>query len=221
MLKKLSQYERLALLTGGFEPMVRQAFFEAIADIRSKITLRLVIEHLELRSRRQWCRLPLRRAYLRDAAPLCPVTASCRPCPNGQACAVAGSRSGSKVTTCRASRSQTMVPYRWLRRQAQSSMPITRRGVRGTCPNTPARKIPRDLDDDARDVAQALADTPAYVRSRHRRKKVEVVRPPQAHPQARSAPPAWSSGARGEFLLAVTAQNLRKLAKLRPMTSFA
>ena len=32
------------------------------------------------------------------------------------------------------------------------------------CPNTPARKIPRDLDEDARDVARALAGTPAYER---------------------------------------------------------
>ena len=46
------------------------------------------------------------------------------------------------------------------------------------CPNTPARKIPRDLDEDARDVARALAVTPAYERSRHRRKKVESVRHP-------------------------------------------
>jgi transposase len=29
------------------------------------------------------------------------------------------------------------------------------------CPNTPARKIPRDIDEDARDVARALANTPA------------------------------------------------------------
>ena len=42
-------------------------------------------------------------------------------------------------------------------------------------PNTPAHKIPRDLDEDARDVARALAGTPAYERSRHRRKKVEML----------------------------------------------
>lgn len=33
------------------------------------------------------------------------------------------------------------------------------------CPNTPARKIPRDLDEDARDVARALATTPAFEHS--------------------------------------------------------
>lgn len=88
------------------------------------------------------------------------------------------------------------------------------------CPNTPARKIPRDLDEDARDVARALAGTPAYERSRHRRKKVEML---FAHlkrilrlGRLRLRGP---SGARDEFLLAATAQNLRKLAKLRPMTA--
>lgn len=90
------------------------------------------------------------------------------------------------------------------------------------CPNTPARKIPRDLDEDARDVARALAGTPAYERSRHRRKKVEML---FAHlkrilrlGRLRLRGPC---GARDEFLLAATAQNLRKLAKLRPMTALA
>lgn len=89
-------------------------------------------------------------------------------------------------------------------------------------PNTPARKIPRDLDEDARDVARALAGTPAYERSRHRRKKVEML---FAHlkrilrlGRLRLRGPC---GARDEFLLAATAQNLRKLAKLRPMTALA
>ena len=90
------------------------------------------------------------------------------------------------------------------------------------CPNTPARKIPRDLDEDARDVARALVGTPAYERSRHRRKKVEML---FAHlkrilrlGRLRLRGP---SGARDEFLLAATAQNLRKLAKLRSMTALA
>jgi Transposase DDE domain len=90
------------------------------------------------------------------------------------------------------------------------------------CPNTPTRKIPRDLDEDARDVARTLADTPAYERSRHRRKKVEML---FAHlkrilrlGRLRLRGPR---GARDEFLLAATAQNLRKLAKLTPMTALA
>lgn len=90
------------------------------------------------------------------------------------------------------------------------------------CPNTPARKIPRDLNEDARDVARALVGTPAYERSRHRRKKVEML---FAHlkrilrlGRLRLRGPC---GARDEFLLAATAQNLRKLAKLRSMTALA
>jgi hypothetical protein len=55
------------------------------------------------------------------------------------------------------------------------------------CPNTPQRKVPRDLDEDARDVARVLANTPAYERSRHRRKKVEMLFAHlKRHPQTRS-----------------------------------
>lgn len=85
------------------------------------------------------------------------------------------------------------------------------------CPNMTFRKIPRDLNEDARDVARAIAGTPEYERSRHRRKKVEML---FAHlkrilrlGRLRLRGP---SGARDEFLLAATAQNLRRLAKLRP-----
>jgi transposase len=90
------------------------------------------------------------------------------------------------------------------------------------CPNTPRRRIPRDPDENARDVARALARTPAFERSRHSRKKIEML---FAHlkrilrlARLRLRGP---SGARDEFLLAATAQNLRKLAKLRPMPAFA
>ena len=83
------------------------------------------------------------------------------------------------------------------------------------CPNMTFRKIPRDLNEDARDVARAIAETPEYERSRHRRKKVEML---FAHlkrilrlGRLRLRGP---SGARDEFLLAATAQNLRRLAKL-------
>jgi hypothetical protein len=87
------------------------------------------------------------------------------------------------------------------------------------CPNTPMRKVPRDLNEDARDVARAIAATPEYELSRHRRKKVEML---FAHlkrilrmARLRLRGPC---GARDEFLLAATAQNLRRLAKLRPQT---
>ncbi len=87
------------------------------------------------------------------------------------------------------------------------------------CPNDVARKIPRDLHEDARDVARALAATPQYVEACRRRKKIEML---FAHlkrilrlTRLRLRGP---SGASDEFLLAATAQNLRHLARLSPMS---
>jgi hypothetical protein len=88
-------------------------------------------------------------------------------------------------------------------------------------PNTPAQKIQRDLDEDARDVARAFANA-GYEHSRHRREKVlmlfaqlkRILRPGRLRLRG-------PCDARDEFLLAATAQNLGKLAKLRPMTALA
>ena len=88
------------------------------------------------------------------------------------------------------------------------------------CPNAAARKIPRDLNENARDVARALASTPEYEAACHRRKKVEML---FAHlkrilrvGRLRLRGPC---GAKDEFLLAATAQNLRRLARLRPVSA--
>jgi transposase len=82
------------------------------------------------------------------------------------------------------------------------------------CPNTPYRKITRSIYESARDVARALAKTRRYKQSRNDRKKVEVL---FAHlkrilklDRLRLRGP---SGAHDEFLLAATAQNLRRMAK--------
>lgn len=86
------------------------------------------------------------------------------------------------------------------------------------CPNTPARKVPRSIYEGARDMARDIAETDAYVTSRRERKKVEML---FAHlkrilklDRLRLRGP---NGARDEFLLAATAQNLRKLAKVLPI----
>ena len=83
------------------------------------------------------------------------------------------------------------------------------------CPKEPMRKIPRSIYEAARDVARSLFATEAYAQSRRDRKKVEMQ---FAHlkrilrlDRLRLRGPR---GARDEFLLAATAQNLRKLAKL-------
>ena len=86
------------------------------------------------------------------------------------------------------------------------------------CPTAPARKIPRSIHEGARDMARDIAATDAYVTSRRERKKVEML---FAHlkrilrlDRLRLRGP---NGARDEFHLAATAQNLRKLAMLIPM----
>jgi len=85
-------------------------------------------------------------------------------------------------------------------------------------PNGPARKVTRSIYEGARDFARDIARTDAYVTSRRERKKVEML---FAHlkrilklDRLRLRGPC---GARDEFLLAATAQNLRKLAKLIPL----
>jgi transposase len=85
------------------------------------------------------------------------------------------------------------------------------------CPNAPARKVLRSIHEGARDLAREIAKTDAYQTSRRQRKKVEML---FAHlkrilklDRLRLRGPC---GARDEFHLAATAQNLRKLAKLIP-----
>ncbi len=82
------------------------------------------------------------------------------------------------------------------------------------CPNTPVRKIARSIHEGAREVARSIAQTPEYSQSRRDRKKVEML---FAHlkrimklDRLRLRGP---SGARDEFLMAATAQNLRRMAK--------
>jgi len=94
------------------------------------------------------------------------------------------------------------------------------------CPNMPARRIVRDVNEAARDAARMLAKTEAFAQSRRYRKKVEML---FAHlkrilrlDRLRLRGP---SGAQFEFTLAAIAQNLRRLAKLvvrpPPLTSVA
>jgi transposase len=83
------------------------------------------------------------------------------------------------------------------------------------CPKAPARRLPRDVNEEARDHARALMGTEPFLQSRRERKKIET----------RFGDLKWNlgltrlrlkglSGARDEFLLAATVQNLRRLANL-------
>jgi transposase len=82
------------------------------------------------------------------------------------------------------------------------------------CPNTPTRKVTRSIHERSRDVARSIATTPQYQQSRHDRKKVEML---FAHLKRILKLDRLRlrglSGAQDEFLLAATAQNLRRMGK--------
>jgi len=88
------------------------------------------------------------------------------------------------------------------------------------CPKEPSRYVPRSIYEGARDMAREIAKSWEGRASRRLRKKIEML---FAHlkrilklDRLRLRGP---NGARDEFLLAATAQNLRKLAKLIPAPS--
>lgn len=88
------------------------------------------------------------------------------------------------------------------------------------CPNTNTRFIGREEHEDARDLARLAAKSDFNPKAQAKRKKVEML---FAHlkrilglGRLRLRGPC---GARDEFTLAAIAQNLRKLAKLRPKSA--
>ncbi len=83
------------------------------------------------------------------------------------------------------------------------------------CPNTPSRKIPRDIHEEARDYTRTLMGSEAYLQSGRERKKIERLfgeaKRNLAFIRLRLR---GLSGAKDEFLLTATVQNLKRLAKL-------
>lgn len=81
------------------------------------------------------------------------------------------------------------------------------------CPNTPMRKITRSIHERARDIVRKISKTAQYLRSRCERKKVEML---FAHLKRILKLDRLRLrgllGAKDEFLLAATAQNLRRMA---------
>jgi hypothetical protein len=78
----------------------------------------------------------------------------------------------------------------------------------------PNRRIMRSVHERSREVARDIANTPQYRQSRRDRKKVEML---FAHLKRILKLDRLRlrglSGARDEFLLAATAQNLRRMGK--------
>ena len=77
-----------------------------------------------------------------------------------------------------------------------------------------ARKVKRSVHEASRDVARAIARTPAFRRSSRQRKQVEML---FAHMKRVLKVDRLRlrglKGAQDEFLLTATAQNLRRMAK--------
>ena len=83
------------------------------------------------------------------------------------------------------------------------------------CPKAPVRRVPRDVNEAARNHARSLHGTVAYDQSARERKKVEMLFAHlKRHLGFERLRLRGLSGADDEFLLAATVQNLKRLAKL-------
>jgi transposase len=81
------------------------------------------------------------------------------------------------------------------------------------CTTAEARKIPRDLHEDARDIARKKMKTKAFAKSRDQRKRVEMrFAHLKTHHGFERMRLRGLSGARDEFHLAAIVQNLKTLA---------
>jgi transposase len=87
------------------------------------------------------------------------------------------------------------------------------------CPKSPARRVQRDVNQEARDYTQSLMETEAYAASSGERKKIERLfgEAKQILSMVRLRLRGLT-GARDEFLLTATVQNLKRLANhtIRP-----
>jgi transposase len=118
-------------------------------------------------------------------------------CPNGKALRTTGKVHDGRTILYRASKF------------ACDSCPLKP----NCCPNMPWRKVPRDVNEEARDVARALMGTPEFERSRDERKKVEMrFAHLKTHHRFERLRLRGLAGARDEFHLAAIVQNLKTLA---------
>jgi transposase len=118
-------------------------------------------------------------------------------CPAGKTLTTTGRMSDGKTLYYRASkRDCDLCPFK-----------------RKCCPKSPERRVSRDINEPARDYTRALMETKAYRISRAERKKIETLfgEAKQILSMVRLRLRGLS-GARDEFLLTATVQNLKRLA---------
>ena len=83
------------------------------------------------------------------------------------------------------------------------------------CPRTPSRKIPRDINEAARDHVRSLNGSEGYKQSARDRKKIERLFGEAKRNMAMTRLRLRGlTGAKDEFLLTATVQNLKRLVKL-------
>jgi hypothetical protein len=86
-------------------------------------------------------------------------------------------------------------------------------GTGSCCPNMPSRRIVRDINEDARDLARRKMKTKAFLKSRDERKRVEMrFAHLKTHHGFERMRLRGLSGARDEFHLAAIVQNLKTMA---------
>ncbi|MBW4710049.1 IS1182 family transposase [Roseobacter sp. YSTF-M11] len=89
--------------------------------------------------------------------------------------------------------------------------------IKKACTDAPFRTVTRHMDEEARQTVRDLRDTAAYDESRRRRKKVEMLFAHlKRHLGLKHLRLRGLKGANEEFLLAATAQTLKRLAKMVP-----
>lgn len=89
--------------------------------------------------------------------------------------------------------------------------------IKKACTEAPFRTVTRHMDEEVRQVVRDLRHTAAYDESRRRRKKVEMLFAHlKRHLGLKRLRLRGLSGVNEEFLLAATAQNLKRMAKMVP-----
>lgn len=90
--------------------------------------------------------------------------------------------------------------------------------IRKACTDEPSRTVTRHMDGEARQTVRELRRTSEYDESRRRRKKVEMLFAHlKRHLGLRRLRLRGLKGSNEEFLLAATAQNLKRLARMVPV----
>ena len=89
--------------------------------------------------------------------------------------------------------------------------------IKRACTDAPFRTVTRHMDEEARQTVRNLRNTAAYDESRRRRKKVEMLFAHlKRHLGFKRLRLRGLKGANEEFLLAATAQNLKRMTKMVP-----